>query len=72
MLLIGLLIIIQTAGIDLTTLNVLAGAVGIGVGFGLQNVISNFFSGLIIMFERPIKVGDRIEVDNVEGDVLEA
>ncbi len=71
MLLIGLLVILQTAGIDLTTLNVLAGAVGIGVGFGLQNVISNFFSGLIIMFERPIKVGDRIEVDNVEGDVLE-
>lgn len=70
-LLIGLLAIIQTAGIDLTTLNVLAGAVGIGVGFGLQNVISNFFSGLIIMFERPIKVGDRIEVDDVEGDVLE-
>lgn len=70
-LLLGLLVIIQTAGIDLTTLNVLAGAVGIGVGFGLQNVISNFFAGLIIMFERPIKVGDRIEVDNVEGDVLE-
>jgi small-conductance mechanosensitive channel len=71
MLLIGLLIIVQTAGIDLTALNVLAGAVGIGVGFGLQNVISNFFAGLIIMFERPIKVGDRIEVDKVEGDVLE-
>jgi small-conductance mechanosensitive channel len=71
MLLIGLLIIIQTAGIDLTTLNVLAGAVGIGIGFGLQNVISNFFSGLIIMFERPIKVGDRIEIDGVEGDVVE-
>lgn len=71
LLLIGLLVIIQTAGIDLTTLNVLAGAVGIGVGFGLQNVISNFFSGLIIMFERPIKVGDRIEINEVEGDVLE-
>ncbi len=71
LLLIGLLVIIQTAGIDLTTLNVLAGAVGIGVGFGLQNVISNFFSGLIIMFERPIKVGDRIEVNEVDGDVLE-
>lgn len=71
LLLIGLLVIIQTAGIDLTTLNVLAGAVGIGIGFGLQSVISNFFSGLIIMFERPIKVGDRIEVNEVEGDVLE-
>ncbi|MEX0959061.1 MAG: mechanosensitive ion channel domain-containing protein [Burkholderiales bacterium] len=70
-LLIGLLIIVQTAGINLTTLNVLAGAVGIGVGFGLQNVVNNFFSGLIVMFERPIKIGDRIEVDGIDGDVIE-
>jgi small-conductance mechanosensitive channel len=68
---IGLLIILQTAGIDLTTLNILAGAVGIGVGFGLQNIANNFISGLIILFEQPIKVGDRIEVADVEGDVLE-
>lgn len=67
----GFVIIIQTAGIDLTSLNVLAGAVGIGVGFGLQNIAGNFISGLIIMFERPIKIGDRIVVDNVEGDVVE-
>lgn len=66
---VGLLIILQTAGIDLTTLNILAGAVGIGVGFGLQNVANNFISGVIILFERPIKVGDRIEVGDVEGDV---
>lgn len=68
---VGLLIILQTVGINLTTLNVIAGAVGIGVGFGLQNIASNFISGLIILFERPIKVGDRIEVGNVEGDVIE-
>lgn len=67
---VGSLIILQTAGIDLTSLNVLAGAVGIGVGFGLQNIVSNFISGLIILFERPIKVGDRIEVENIEGDVV--
>lgn len=67
--LIGLLVVLQTAGIDLTTLNVLAGAIGIGVGFGLQNIANNFISGLIILFERPIKIGDRIEVGNVEGDV---
>jgi small-conductance mechanosensitive channel len=67
----GLLMIVQTAGINLTTFNVLAGAIGIGVGFGMQNVVSNFFAGLIIMFERPIKIGDRIEVDDVEGDVTE-
>jgi small-conductance mechanosensitive channel len=68
---IGLLVIVQTAGIDLTTFNVLAGAIGIGIGFGLQNVVSNFFAGLVIMFERPVKLGDRIEVDGVEGDVAE-
>jgi len=68
---IGLLVIVQTAGVDLTTFNVLAGAIGIGIGIGLQNVVSNFFAGLIIMFERPIKLGDRIEVDGVEGDVVE-
>jgi small-conductance mechanosensitive channel len=67
---IGLLIILETAGIDLTTLNILAGAVGIGVGFGLQNVANNFISGLIILFERPIKAGDRIEVGAVEGKVV--
>lgn len=70
-LLIGVLVIIQTAGINLTTLNVVVGAIGIGAGFGLQNVVSNFISGLIIMFERPIKIGDRIVVDEVEGDVVE-
>lgn len=69
-LLIGFLIIIQTIGINLTTLNVLAGAIGIGVGFGLQNIANNFISGLIILFERPVKVGDRIEVDNIDGKVI--
>ncbi len=66
---VGCAVILQTAGIDLTALNVLAGAVGIGLGFGLQNIVNNFISGLIIMFERPIKVGDRIVVGEVEGDV---
>jgi small-conductance mechanosensitive channel len=67
---IGFIIIFQTAGIDLTALNVLAGAVGIGVGFGLQNIVNNFISGIIILFERPIKEGDRIVVCDVEGDVV--
>ena len=69
-LLVGLLIILQTVGINLTTLNVIAGAVGFGIGFGLQNIASNFISGLIILFERPIRIGDRIEVDEIEGDVV--
>lgn len=70
-LLTGVLVALQTVGIDLTTFNVLAGAVGIGIGFGLQNVANNFISGLIILFERPIKVGDRIEVGVIDGDVVE-
>lgn len=67
---VGLLIILQTAGIDITTLNIVAGAVGLGIGFGLQNIASNFISGLIILFERPIKLGDRIDVGGIEGDVV--
>ncbi len=65
----GTLVIVQSAGIDLSTLTVLAGALGVGLGFGLQNVVGNFISGLIILFERPIKVGDRVEVGQVMGDV---
>ena len=67
---IGLIIIIQAAGIDLSTLTVLVGAAGLGIGFGLQNIINNFVSGLIILFERPIKVGDRVDVGSVHGDVV--
>ena len=66
---VGFLIILQTVGINLTSVNVLAGAVGIGIGLGLQNIANNFISGLIILFERPIKVGDRVEVDKVFGEV---
>ncbi|MBS4036442.1 MAG: mechanosensitive ion channel family protein [Ignavibacterium sp.] len=67
--LIGLFIILQTFGIDLSSVTILAGALGVGIGFGLQNVTNNFVSGLIILFERPIKVGDRIEVADITGDV---
>lgn len=67
--LIGLFVILQTFGIDLSSVTILAGALGVGIGFGLQNVTNNFVSGLIILFERPIKVGDRIEVADISGDV---
>ncbi len=66
---IGLMIVFQSAGINLSSLNILAGAIGVGIGFGLQNVANNFISGLIILFERPIKVGDRIEIGNLVGNV---
>lgn len=69
-LLIGSIFIVQSAGIDLSALSLLAGALGVGIGFGLQNITDNFISGLIILFEKPIKVGDRIEVGDVDGDVI--
>ena len=67
----GLLVILQSAGIDLTSLNVFVGAIGVGLGFGLQNITSNFFSGLILLFERPIKIGDRVEIGGTVGQVRE-
>ena len=70
LLIIGTMIIVQTAGIDLSTLSILAGALGVGIGFGLQNITNNFISGIIILFEQPIKVGDRIEVSEIKGDVI--
>jgi potassium efflux system protein len=60
---------LHTVNIPLTVLTLLGGAVAIGVGFGSQNLINNFISGYIIMFERPIKINDVIEVDNIIGRV---
>lgn len=68
---IGFVITLQIVGIELTSLSVIAGAVGVGVGFGLQNIASNFISGLIIVFERPFQIGDRIEIGNLRGKVIE-
>ena len=67
----GVLVILQSAGIDLTSLNVLVGAIGVGLGVGLQNITSNFFSGLILLLERPLRIGDRIETAGVVGEVRE-
>ncbi len=68
---VGFLFLFQRmAGIDLSTLGIVAAAVGVGVGFGLQNIAHNLISGVFILFERPIKVGDRIEVEDVNGDVV--
>ncbi len=67
--LIGFCLSMSALGIDLTQISILAGAVGVGVGFGLQNIFNNFISGLILLLERPIHVGDVIEVGSLRGNV---
>src|SRR5881275_2359405 len=68
-LVVGIFIVLENTGIHLAALAVFAGAVGVGVGFGLQNIASNFISGLVILAERPITVGDRVEVAGIAGQV---
>src|SRR3954454_7256999 len=68
-LVVGIFFVLENAGIHLAALAVFAGAVGVGVGFGLQNIASNFISGLVILAERPITIGDRVEVAGVTGQV---
>lgn len=65
----GFFIALQINHVNLSSLTMVASAVGVGVGFGLQNIINNFVSGLIILAERPITIGDRIEVGSVAGQV---
>ncbi len=66
---VGFLFAVGAAGVDLTNFAILAGAFGVGIGFGLQDVINNFISGLILLFERPIKVDDMVELGPLVGRV---
>jgi small-conductance mechanosensitive channel len=66
----GLFIGLQSLGVNLNSLVVFGGAVGVGVGLGLQNVVSNFVAGLILLIEQPIRMGDRIEMKETLGDVI--
>jgi small-conductance mechanosensitive channel len=66
---IGLIILLQVMGVSLTKLTILGGALSVGIGFGLQAIVNNFASGLILLFERPIKVGDIVELGTDMGEV---
>ena len=65
----GIIIAMITAGIDLSSFALLAGALGVGIGFGLQDLVRNFISGLILIFERPIQIGDAVQVEELSGRV---
>ncbi len=65
----GLLVLLQAVGVDISSLAILASVIGVGVGFGLQNIANNFISGLIILFERPIQVGDFVKLGDLTGTV---
>jgi potassium-dependent mechanosensitive channel len=70
LLLTGFLLALGTLGLDLTRMTVLLSALGLGIGFGLQQIMNNFVSGLILLFERPVQVGDSIQLGDLGGDVL--
>jgi small-conductance mechanosensitive channel len=71
LLLVGLLFALSAVGVDLTALSVLGGALGVGLGFGLQKLASNYVSGFVILFERSLRIGDTVVVDGFEGTVVD-
>lgn len=67
----GLIVALSAVGIDLTALSVLGGAVGVGIGFGLQKLAANYVSGFVILAERSMRIGDNVRVDNFEGRITD-
>lgn len=68
---VGLLVALSSVGIDLTALSVLGGAVGVGIGFGLQKLAANYVSGFVILAERSMRIGDNVKLDNFEGRITQ-
>ncbi|PUE07891.1 mechanosensitive ion channel family protein [Limnohabitans sp. T6-20] len=68
---VGLLLALSSVGIDLTALSVLGGAVGVGIGFGLQKLAANYVSGFVILAERSMRIGDSVKIDNFEGRITD-
>jgi small-conductance mechanosensitive channel len=71
LLFVGLMVALSVAGIDLTALGVLGGAIGVGIGFGLQKLAANYVSGFVILAERSMRIGDLVKVDNFEGRITD-
>ncbi|MEO6363416.1 MAG: mechanosensitive ion channel domain-containing protein [Caldimonas sp.] len=71
LLFIGLLLALSAVGIDLTALSVVGGAIGVGLGFGLQKIAANYISGFVILAERSLRIGDMVKVDGFEGRITD-
>jgi small-conductance mechanosensitive channel len=71
LLFVGLMFALSAVGIDLTALSVLGGAIGVGLGFGLQKIAANYISGFVILAERSLRIGDMVKVDNFEGRITD-
>lgn len=71
LMLIGVLLALSAVGIDLTALSVLGGAIGVGIGFGLQKLAANYVSGFVMLAERSVRIGDNVRVDNFEGRITD-
>ena len=68
-LLVGFLLALATLGVNFTNITIIGGALGVGIGFGLQTIVNNFVSGLILLFERPVRVGDYVEVEGLWAEI---
>lgn len=71
LLIVGLLFALSALGVDMTALSVLGGALGVGLGFGLQKLAANYVSGFVILLERSLRIGDNVKVDGFEGTVID-